>query len=147
MSTRQKAQTQSAVSAVTKARTPSPSQSSSSSSSSSTSSSPSKEKNEEQERKEVPEERPKPQDPPVSKQEPAKQPSALYKLARRLSGKTTPEPPSKEAQETIDMPPPEVPRTRSLEMSHLDSPREPTSGTKGFWNPWTYNRMILDRRH
>ena len=58
MSTRQKAQTKSGASAITKPRTPSPSQSSSSesSSSSSTSSSPSRRRDDEQEGKEAPEE-------------------------------------------------------------------------------------------
>ena len=82
MSTRQKA----AASVTSKPRTPSPSGSSSSgsSSSSSTSSSPSKGKDDEQERKEVPEEQPKAQEPPPPKSEPAKPPSAFFKLAKEI---------------------------------------------------------------
>ena len=112
MSTRQKAQTKSEASVTAKPRTPSPSQSSSSqsSSSSSTSSSSSRRKDDEQERKEVPEEQPMAQDPPPQEPEQTKQPSPLYRLARRLSHKTIvdiPVPPSKEAQEAMEMPPPD----------------------------------------
>ena len=120
MSTRQKAQTKSGASAATsKPRTPSPSQSSSSesSSSSSTSSSPSKGKDDEQERKEVPEEEPMAQEPPPQEPKPVKPPSALFRLAKRLSRKTTvtPVPPSKEAQEAMEMPPPDIPKPKPLD--------------------------------
>ena len=137
MSTRQKSQTQSGASATAKPRTPSPSQSSSSGSpsSSSTSSSPSKRKDDEQERKEVPKEQPIAQDPPPQEPEPAKPPSVLYRLARRLSQKTTvdlPVPPSKEAQETMEMPPPDLPRPKPLETPPVDPPREHASGASSY---------------
>ena len=127
MSTRQKA----AASVTSKPRTPSPSRSSSSesSSSSSTSSSPSKEKDDKTEEREVPEEPPKAQDPPPPMPEPAKQPSAFYKLARRLSQKTTvdiPAHPSKEAQEALEMPPPD------MEPLPVDPPREHESGASSY---------------
>ena len=124
MSTRQKAQTQTGPS--DKRRSPSPSSSSSSSSSSSTSSSHGKQRDDEQESKEVPEEQPNVPEPPPPVQPLVVEPSDFYKLSRRLSKKTpsseayTPREQSpavsvKDAQETRDMPPPDIPRSRQSE--------------------------------
>ena len=87
MSTRQKAQSKASVDK--RSRTTSPSHSSSSSSSSSSTSSPSKGKQDEQQDQEVPQ-----VTPPVEERAPQessffKPPSQLFKLARRLSQKTT----------------------------------------------------------
>ena len=138
MSTRQKAQTKSGPS--TKKRSPSPSQSSSSdsSSSSSTSSSPGKQKDDEQESKEVPEEQPNVPEPPQLEQQPAVETSMYYKLSRRLSRKTPssealiPVIPSKDAQETMDMPPPDIPMSRQTEPPPSNPVREHESGESSY---------------
>ena len=130
MSTRQKAQTKSGPSP--KKRSPSPSQSSSSdsSSSSSTSSSPSRQKDDKQESKEVPEEQPNVPEPPQPEQQSAVETSMFYKLSKGLSKKTPaseallPVIPSKDAQETMDMPPPDIPMLRQTELPPSNPVRE-----------------------
>ena len=136
MSTRQKAQSTSGPSA--KERSPSPSQSSSSDSSSSTSTSSShtKQKDDEPENKEVTQEQSNAPEPaageapqeqpnvPASSQsqpQPAVESSMFYKLSKRLSKKTpaseafSTATPFKDAQETLDMPPPDIPRQKQIE--------------------------------
>ena len=138
MSTRQKAQTKSGPS--TKKRSPSPSQSSSSdsSSSSSTSSSPSKQKDDKQESKEVPEEQPNVPEPPQPEQQSAVETSMFYKLSKRLSKKTPaseallPVIPFKDAQETMDMPPPDIPMLRQTELPPSNPVREHESGASSY---------------
>ena len=156
MSTRQKAQTKTEAS-VTQ-RTPSPSQSSSSesSTSSSTSSSPGKGKDDELKEREVPEEQsmapePSPQDarqeleeqsapsdPSPQHQQPVKEPSTFYKLAKRLSRKTpaaealTSVPLPKEAQESREMPPPDIPTPRQVEAPPIEQPTGHVSGASSY---------------
>ena len=138
MSTRQKAQTKSGPS--TKKRSPSPSQSSSSgsSSSSSTSSSPSRQKDDEQESKEVPQEQPNVPESPQQEQQPAVETSVYYKLSKRLSKKTPaseallPVNPPKDAQETTDMPPPDIPVSRQTEPPPSSPAREHESGASSY---------------
>ena len=156
MSTRQKAQTKTEAS-VTR-RTPSPSQSSSSesSTSSSTSSSPGKGKDEELKEREVPEEQsmapePFPQEtrqeleeqsapssPSPQHQQPDKEPSGLYKLARRLSRKTPAAevlasvPSPKEAQESREMPPPDIPTPIQVEAPLIEQPIGHVSGASSY---------------
>ena len=138
MSTRQKAQTKSEASAIPRAPSPSQSSSSESSSSSSTSSSPSKGRDDEQEVREVPEEQSVAPEPPLQEQQPAKQPGAMYRLAKRLSRKTPatealiPVPPSKEAQEAMEMPPPDIPTPRQVEAPPIAQPMEHLSGASSY---------------
>ena len=87
--------------------------------SSSSTSSPSKGKEDEQPEQEVPEEKPQVPDPPTGSTGFFKPPSQLFKLARRLSQKSTVSEPAqttKAAQEAIAMPPPEVPKTPQLKI-------------------------------
>ena len=75
------------------------------------------------------------QDPPPQQPEQIKQPSPLYRLARRLSGKTTviiPEHPSKEAQEAMEMPPPELPKSKPQGAPSIDPSREQESGASSY---------------
>ena len=135
MSTRQKAQSKSEAAAEKRSRSPSPSHSSSSESSSSSSSSPSKGEQDAQEVQEVPTEHLKASEPPPEEPKEVK-PSPLFRLAKRLSRKTTvfpteqppkkvqevketPAPPSTEAQEAREMPPPDPPRPREPEFLFL----------------------------
>ena len=137
-STRQKAQTKSGPS--DKKRSPSPSQSSSSesSSSSSTSPSPAKQEDDKQESKEAPEEQPNVPEPPQPKQQPAVESSSFYKLSKRLSKKTPRSEafasanPLKDAQEALDMPPPEIPPSRQPELPSSDPVREHQSGASSY---------------
>ena len=148
VSTRQKAQSKSEAAAEKKSRSPSPSHSSSSGSSSSSSSSPSKGEQDEQEVQEVPTEQvtapePPPEEPKVVK------PSPLFRLAKRLSRKTTvfpteqppkevqeveetPVQPSMEAQEAREMPPPDPPRPWEPELPIPSRSGEPESGTSNY---------------
>ena len=138
MSTRQKAQTKSGSS--TKKRSPSPSQSSSSgsSSSSSTSSSPGKQKDDNQENEEAPEEQPNVPEPPQPKQQPAVEPSPFFRLSKRLSKKTprseafASATPIKDAQDVLDMPPPDIPTSRQSELPPSDHVREHQSGASSY---------------
>ena len=140
MSTRQKAQTKAEAPATPRAPSPSHSSSSESSSSSSTSSSPSKRRDDEQELREVPEEQQVAPEPPLQEQQPIKEPSAFLKLAKRLSGKTpatealtsVPVPLSKEAQEALEMPPPDIPTPRQAEAPPIAQPTEHVSGASSY---------------
>ena len=140
MSTRQKAQTKTEASATPRAPSPSHSSSSESSSSSSTSSSPSKGRDDEQEVREVPEEPPVAPEPPPQEQQLVKEPSTFLKLAKRLSRKTpatealtpVPVPLSKEAQEVLEMPPPDIPTPRQAEAPPIAQPTEHASGASSY---------------
>ena len=68
------------------------------------------------------------------KKQPAVETSMYYKLSRRLSKKTPsseamqPVIPSKDAQEAMDMPPPDIPMVRPAELPPSDPVREHESG-------------------
>ena len=115
MSTRQKTQ----VTGSSKRRSPSPSSSSSSSSTSSSSSA--KPEDDKQEEQKAPEEQPNVPEP-LQPEQPVEEPSFHLKLSKRLSKKTprseayASATPSRDEQEALDMPPPEIPSLRQPEL-------------------------------
>ena len=148
MSTRQKAQNKPGPSDKKRSPSPSPSSSSSSSSSTSTSSSHGKQKDDEQEIKDAPMEQINVPEPSQPEQQSAGESSMSHRPSRRLSKKTPsseallvmgepeqsnpPVLPFKDAQESIDMPPPEIPLSRRPELPPSDHEREHQSGSSSY---------------
>ena len=148
MSTRQKAQNKPGPSDKKRSPSPSPSSSSSGSSSTSTSSSHGKQKDDEQEIRDAPMEQTNVPEPSQPEQQSAGESSVSHRPSRRLSKKTPsseallvmgepeqsnpPVLPFKDAQESIDMPPPEIPLSRRPELPQSDQVREHQSGASSY---------------
>ena len=106
--------------------------------STSSSSSHDKQRDGTKEDKEASKEQPNVPEPPQPEQQPAVEPSSFYKLSKRLAKKTPRSEafasanPFKDAQETLDMPPPEIPPTRQPELPSSPHEREHQSGASSY---------------